>query len=392
MATETKIALLIGLAFIVAFAFVLARQDEDADRRQDQQVAPPAQVATGNDVAHTDSDRVWQRRDGGDSLVQMIQSQPAAQGQQDAGADEANPDEVADGEPHAVNITDVDGQVPAVLSEPVPPVQLSLVQPTLPTQWYTVQPGDNLTGIACKFYGRANGVKWQLILDANPTRIPSPEGLRPRVRIIIPPLPGQTHAPSPSDVVPTLPVALPVPIAVAVKTYEVKVGDTLSSIASLHLGSANKYHKILELNRDLIRDANSIRPGMKLKLDFAVQTQVVLPSVTDESGGAYTPIPQQDSPAVSRPVVTPPVAVGRTYLVGPGDTLSGIASAKLGAASKWDDLLQWNRRVLTDPQQLRPGMRLRLTAPSHPVPAPVPVGEPVRAATATEGDGGETVG
>ncbi len=551
MATETKIALLIGLAFIVAFAFVLARQDEGAGQRQDQQVAPPPQVVAGNDAAHADSDRVWQRRTGGDRLVQMIQGQPAAQGQPDERPDGAGSDEIADDEPHAVPIIGVEGQPPAVLPGPPP----GPMPPTTPTQWYTVQPGDNLTRIARKFYGQANGAKWRLILEANPTRIPSPEGLRPRVRIIIPPLPGQTPALPPYGVVPTILVAPPtptpvsplMPTAVAVRTYEVKVGDTLSSIASRHLGSAGQYHKILEWNRDLIRDANSIRPGMKLKLGLAIQTpdavartriivgdgsarslelagignaavrarllrlkpvfqrisrtitsllpeqreQLVRslewklttarkdlrsiltrlgasdaeadecialcdyigmpwadlaaaerPNMTRKqreqatvrvlagampdilrrvgagpqlrrvvymtivaagqpvfvdasvapletvstggaSGGTYTPIPQQDDPPVA-----PPVAAVRTYLVQPGDTLSGIASAKLGSASKWRDLLRWNRRVLTGPQQLRPGMRLRLTAPARPVPAPVGVGGPVRAATTSEDVGG----
>ncbi len=551
MATETKIALLIGLAFIVAFAFVLARQDEGDGQRQDQQVTPPPQVVAGSEAAHADSDRVWQRRTGGDRLVQMIQGQPAANVQPDEQPDDAGSDEIADGAPHAVPIIGVEGQTPAVLPGPLP----GPMPPTTPTQWYTVQPGDNLTRIARKFYGQANGAKWRLILEANPTRIPSPEGLRPRVRIIIPPLPGQTPVLPPSGILAAPPVPTPVfpvmPTAVAVRTYEVQVGDTLSSIASRHLGSAGQYHKILEWNRDLIRDANSIRPGMKLKLGLATRTPAArtrnivalegignaairarmqrlspvfermsrtvasllpgqreqlirgmggmewklttvrkdlrsilttlgasdaeadeslalcddigvpwaalaaaerpgmtrqqreqaaarvlarampdmlrrvgagpqirqvaqmlaagaaggpmfagqpfpfradaLSRVVGNSGGTYTPIPQQDPPVAPQPVVAPPVAAVRTYLVQPGDTLSGIASAKLGSAGKWRDLLRWNRRVLTGPQQLRPGMRLRLTAPSRPVPAPVGVGGPVRAATTSE-DVGEIVG
>src|SRR5262245_5691513 len=38
--------------------------------------------------------------------------------------------------------------------------------------------------------------------------------------------------------------------ATAVRTYTVKAGDTLSSIAKQHLGDANKYMKIYEANRD----------------------------------------------------------------------------------------------------------------------------------------------
>ncbi len=52
----------------------------------------------------------------------------------------------------------------------------------------------------------------------------------------------------------------------AAKTYTVKPGDTLSAIAKEHLGSANAYMKIFELNKDQLTDPNKIKPGQVLKL------------------------------------------------------------------------------------------------------------------------------
>lgn len=54
--------------------------------------------------------------------------------------------------------------------------------------------------------------------------------------------------------------------AAAAKTYTVKPGDTLSAIAKEHLGSANAYMKIFELNKDQLSDPDKIKPGQVLRL------------------------------------------------------------------------------------------------------------------------------
>jgi nucleoid-associated protein YgaU len=52
----------------------------------------------------------------------------------------------------------------------------------------------------------------------------------------------------------------------AAKTYTVKPGDTLSKIAKEHLGNANAYMKIFDLNKDQLTDPNKIQPGQVLRL------------------------------------------------------------------------------------------------------------------------------
>src|SRR5687768_14712718 len=49
-------------------------------------------------------------------------------------------------------------------------------------------------------------------------------------------------------------------------TYTVKAGDTLSAIAKQHLGNANAYMKIFELNKDQLTDPDKIKPGQVLRL------------------------------------------------------------------------------------------------------------------------------
>lgn len=48
------------------------------------------------------------------------------------------------------------------------------------------------------------------------------------------------------------------------RTYVVKKGDTLSSIAKKMYGSENQYRKILNANRKTIKDPNKLRVGQKL--------------------------------------------------------------------------------------------------------------------------------
>lgn len=53
---------------------------------------------------------------------------------------------------------------------------------------------------------------------------------------------------------------------------------------------------------------------------------------------------------------------GRTYTVEKGDTLSGIAQEKLGNASRWKEIFEANKPMLSDPDKIYPGQVLRMPA------------------------------
>lgn len=53
-------------------------------------------------------------------------------------------------------------------------------------------------------------------------------------------------------------------------------------------------------------------------------------------------------------------AGGRTHTVRKGDTLSHIAKAHYGAASKWQQIYEANRDQLDDPDLIHPGQVLRI--------------------------------
>jgi nucleoid-associated protein YgaU len=48
------------------------------------------------------------------------------------------------------------------------------------------------------------------------------------------------------------------------KIHVVSKGETLSTISAKYYGSTNKWLKIFEANRSLLKDANKLRPGIKL--------------------------------------------------------------------------------------------------------------------------------
>jgi nucleoid-associated protein YgaU len=109
-------------------------------------------------------------------------------------------------------------------------------------------------------------------------------------------------------------------------SYTVQSGDTLSGIAQHQLGDASRWPEIFVLNRGIVRDPNKIVPGQVL----------LLPGDT--------------------PMHPPP----RLYTVRSGDSLSGIAQQQLGEASRWPEIFDLNREVITDPDRIFPGQVLVL--------------------------------
>jgi nucleoid-associated protein YgaU len=58
----------------------------------------------------------------------------------------------------------------------------------------------------------------------------------------------------------------PPPVQARVEYYVIKKGDTLSAIAKQFYGKANDYPRIFEANREVIKDADLIFPGQKIRI------------------------------------------------------------------------------------------------------------------------------
>jgi nucleoid-associated protein YgaU len=75
---------------------------------------------------------------------------------------------------------------------------------------------------------------------------------------------GSTTAPTPS--VGAKETTAPLPVA---RTYVVVSGDSLSKIAKREYGDAQKWRKIYEANRNIIKDPDLIHPGQVLRIPEA---------------------------------------------------------------------------------------------------------------------------
>jgi nucleoid-associated protein YgaU len=63
-----------------------------------------------------------------------------------------------------------------------------------------------------------------------------------------------------------LTIAAGAPAATAAKFVTVEKGDTLSAISKRVYGDANKYQKIFDANKPMLKDVNKIYPGQVLRI------------------------------------------------------------------------------------------------------------------------------
>ena len=131
--------------------------------------------------------------------------------------------------------------------------------------------------------------------------------------------------------------------------HHVKTGETLAEIAQHYYGSAAKWRKIYEANRQSIRDPDFIRAGIRL----------VIPS---KAAAAASPAPRATSPAAatSRADRVAQAVQFESYTVRAGDTLSDLAKRFYGSYRAWDKLVELNEGRIRDPNALQVGQSIRV--------------------------------
>ncbi len=124
--------------------------------------------------------------------------------------------------------------------------------------------------------------------------------------------------------------------------HVVQRGETLSHISQKYYGTSRKWRVILEANKDVLSDANHLRPDMKL----------TIPGIE----GAGPAVAVASRPALS---ASSPAPASRTYTVQQGDTLFRISVKCYDDGAKWRDILKANEDRISDPKRdVRPGMTL----------------------------------
>ena len=140
-------------------------------------------------------------------------------------------------------------------------------------------------------------------------------------------------------------------------TVVVGESDSYWTISERVYGSPLYYEALARANANQIPDPTGLRPGMRVAAPPAGQLRATYPHLcpdpnrqADQTGVYAAPgflIDEQGQPA---------------YRVGRDDTLSDIAYAHLGRASRWVQVYELNRDRIADVKKLKPGTVLRLPA------------------------------
>ena len=157
--------------------------------------------------------------------------------------------------------------------------------------------------------------------------------------------PAVPAAPAPSAP-PLAPAPAPsIPSAPRSDEYVIQSGDTLETIAQAKYGSRSFQTFILEANPGL--NPNALRIGKKLTLPARAEKKV------EETASKDLTAPIAPAPAAD-------VVGAKTYVVQPGDTLSGISTKVYKTARYVDKIIQANPDKLSDPHLLVVGAKLTM--------------------------------
>ena len=294
MTRETKIGLLVGLAFIIVIGVLLSDHLTSATNPQMStkmagigtqvgdslaapggynpnknitiippgNVLPPEQVPTRYETAR-----------------RPVEAAPAIVDIGSPTGPERKPIEIVNIDPRT-NTTTLPPvrfvePAPVVTPLPVVPTRVSAVTDvTAPKREHKAQSGDTVSKMAYKYYGKNTKELRDLITKANPSLQRSPDRIVVGQMYVIPPAPSAGQNTVAASTVgeammtsaTTQPAASATAAATSVKIYTVKANDSLWRIATEQCHDINAAKQILALNKDVLKGSNKLQVGMKLKL------------------------------------------------------------------------------------------------------------------------------
>ncbi|MBN2562245.1 MAG: LysM peptidoglycan-binding domain-containing protein [Phycisphaerae bacterium] len=174
--------------------------------------------------------------------------------------------------------------------------------------------------------------------------------------------------------------------------HKVQPGENLGKIAAKYYGRATpaRIQAIFDANRDVLREVHVVRAEDELKIPaiggrddvvfesapgFVVTSDITSPRSLRRNGPARIPVPLSDDAKVkettskadarkvasrSSPTRSEDPATFQWYEVRKNDTLSRIAQRALGNEKRFPELYRLNRDLISDKDQIKPGMKIRI--------------------------------
>lgn len=227
---------------------------------------------------------------------------------------------------------------------------------------HTVKEGETLTAIARRYYNGDENM-WRSIRDANPGKVGANGEVNAHATLVIPVRSGDAQLATAEgpDVPGRIGSNTPAAARSRMLVVTVKDGDTLSGLASTHMGSAGKWRELLDANADVLTEPQNLRVGMRLRIP-SQETEALMERANEAL--ATDTNPRTNRPTNPTPTATeqPRPAATRTYTVVSGDNLYRIAAKTLGDGNRFNELYEANRDQLEDADDIRVGTVLKIPA------------------------------
>lgn len=311
MTRETKVGLIFGLGVILLVGIFISDYLNDLDRLKDESL--PADFAEAGQTTTNQS-----------PALNVPPREPATPSARDLAAAALEQAEQQYGTP--------DPRQPMTPAGSPPPRMYG--------------PGVGSSDIAPIGTIQPNNVTPPAVAQGQPEPMVEPRPIAPADPLVRPG-PDYNRTPRTAEV---NPISDPDPTRIQRVEHTVKEGETLTAIARRYYnGDENMWRSI--------RDANPGKVGANGEVN--ANATLVIPV---RSGDAQ--VATADDPDVPGRIGSNTPAAARSRMlvvtVKDGDTLSGLAATHMGSAGKWRELLDANADVLTEPENLRVGMRLRI--------------------------------
>ncbi len=165
------------------------------------------------------------------------------------------------------------------------------------------------------------------------------------------------------------------------RTYTVKDGDTLKSLAKKYYGKSSKWKKIYDANKNKIPASQKLKKGMKLTIpaiSYTVKKGDTIKTIAKKYFGANSKwkliyqvnqdvIPSSLKLKTGTKLVIPVPVVCRIYTVKSGDTLEKLAKKFYGKSSKWKKIYNANKNKVSASKKLKKGTSLFIPAMTYTV-------------------------